>query len=124
MSDVVDFIVDHSYVAQGGMVHQQVVGMAMGVNNAPQMANLLCAYYELNFLARNLAAYLRAAVRSAQHLALFHALCNGSRFIDGIGLAGIPEGVDVQLLFRDERPDPTLPLQSPFEAADGMYPTR
>ena len=45
---------------------------------SPQMANLLCAYYELNFLACNVAIYLRAAVRSAQHLKLFHALCNGS----------------------------------------------
>lgn len=52
LSDVVDYLIDNSYVTHTGTIYQQVIGMATGVQNAPQMANLYCAAYELQYLVR------------------------------------------------------------------------
>jgi hypothetical protein len=51
-------LIDNSYVAHTGIVYKQVIGMAMGVHNAPQMANLCCAHYELQYVLRRSVHYL------------------------------------------------------------------
>jgi hypothetical protein len=53
-----DYLIDNSYVAHTGIVYKQVIGMAMGVHNAPQMANLYCAHYELQYVLRRAVHYL------------------------------------------------------------------
>jgi hypothetical protein len=50
LCDMVDYLIDSSYVAHNGTVYKQVIGMAMGVHNAPQIANLYCAYYKLHYI--------------------------------------------------------------------------
>ena len=50
LSDMIDYLIDHSYVEHTGIIYRQVIGMAMGVHNAPQMANLYCASYELQYV--------------------------------------------------------------------------
>jgi hypothetical protein len=52
LSEMVDYLIDNSYVAHTDTVYKQVIGMAMGVHNAPQMANLYCAHYELQYVLR------------------------------------------------------------------------
>jgi hypothetical protein len=39
LCEMLDYLIDNSYVAHTGIVYKQVIGMAMGVHNAPQMAN-------------------------------------------------------------------------------------
>jgi hypothetical protein len=65
LCEMVDYLIDNNYVAHTGTVYKQIIGiraknsysiehrlidyvMAMGVHNAPQMANLYCAHYKLH----------------------------------------------------------------------------
>ena len=38
------FVIDNSYIIHCDTTYRQVKGMAVRLDNAPQMANLLCAY--------------------------------------------------------------------------------
>jgi hypothetical protein len=58
LCDMVDYLIDNSFVAHTGIVYKQVIGMAISVHNAPQMANLYCAYYELHYVLRRSVHYL------------------------------------------------------------------
>jgi hypothetical protein len=35
LCDMIEYLIDNSYVAHNGIVCKQVIGMAMGVHNAP-----------------------------------------------------------------------------------------
>ena len=52
VSDMVDALVDRTYVRFGGKTYKQVVGIPMGTNCAGFLANLYCFTYELSFLER------------------------------------------------------------------------
>ena len=77
--------------------------MPMGVNCAPQLANLYCGYYELCYIIRTTVAYLQSEHRNRTCKAYLNAMFNGSRFIDDIGLIGIPVEYNVKDIFQDSR---------------------
>jgi hemerythrin-like domain-containing protein len=58
LSEMVDYLIDHNYIAHTDTIYKQAIGMAMGVHNAPQMANLYCAHYELQYVLRRSIDYL------------------------------------------------------------------
>ena len=80
MADLIDFVIDNSYVTHRGLVYHQVVGMAMGVHNAPQMANLLCGFYELSYLVRSTARFLRFGGNCPLQRAQLNLLFNASPY--------------------------------------------
>ena len=50
ISDMLDLIVDNAYFSFGDKVYRQTIGIPMGIDPAPQMANLYLHYYEANFM--------------------------------------------------------------------------
>jgi hypothetical protein len=120
---MVDYLIDNSYVAHTGIVYKQVIGMAMGVHNAPQMANLYCAHYELQYVLRRAVHYLTtlklygsvpATPKDKLLRAELVSLFNMCRLMDDIAVVGMPDTVDVAAMMRDERDT---------GGGDGMYPT-
>ena len=111
--DMISHVLDNSYVIHNGTVYRQVTGMPMGVNCAPQFANLYCGYYELCYMVRTTVAYLQSEHRSRTCKAYLNAMFNGSRFIDDIGLIGIPAEYHMQEIFQDSRST---------GGTDGIYP--
>ena len=71
---LIDFVVDNSYFRLGNKVFRQKIGIPMGVDPAPQMANLYLHYYE--------ASYMKALTKSDYKKARKYN--NTSRFIDDL----------------------------------------
>lgn len=113
LKDMVSIVLDNAYVTHKGLVYRQVTGMPMGINCAPQFANLYCGYYELCYMVRTSMAYLTSQQRCRTFKAFLNAMFNGSRFIDDIGLIGIPAAFCMTELFQDKRAS---------GGADGIYP--
>jgi hypothetical protein len=72
--DFVKFLVENTYVKNGGSVRKQTVGIPMGTNCAPSLANIFLYHYESLYIS-NLSAKDRAAA------ARFHMTF---RFIDDV----------------------------------------
>jgi hypothetical protein len=111
LCEMVDYLLDNSYVAHTGIVYKQVIGMAMGVHNAPQMANLYCAHYELRYVLRRSVHYLttlklyesvpatpKYKMLRAEVVSIFK-MC---RLMNGIAVVGMPDTIDVAAMMRDE----------------------
>ena len=47
---MLDFLIDNIFVTFGGRVFQQTVGIPMGTNCAPFLADLFLNYYEADFI--------------------------------------------------------------------------
>ena len=47
---MLDFLIDNIFVLFGGRVFQQTIGIPMGTNCAPQLADLFLHAYEADFL--------------------------------------------------------------------------
>ena len=47
---MLDFLIDNIFVTFGGRVFQQTIGIAMGTNCAPLLADLFLYYYEADFI--------------------------------------------------------------------------
>ena len=47
---MLDFLIDNIFVTFGGRVFQQTVGIPMGTNCAPLLADLFRYYYEADFM--------------------------------------------------------------------------
>ena len=47
---MIDLVIDHSFFKFGDKVFRQSIGIPMGIDPAPQMANLYLYYYEANFM--------------------------------------------------------------------------
>lgn len=113
VKDMLSTVLDNAFVTHKGRVYKQVKGMPMGINCAPQLANLYCGYYELCYMVRATVRYLASQQRLRVEKAYLNAMFNGSRFIDDIGLAGIPADYCMAELFQDKRAS---------GGADGVYP--
>jgi hypothetical protein len=115
LKKMLSLILNSAYVQHKGTVNRQVKGMPMGVNCAPQIANLYCGYYELSYMVRSSLRFLQQPEghRSRIDRAFLTAMFNGSRFIDDIGLAGIPATIDLTDIFQDRRSE---------GGSDGIYP--
>ena len=49
---LIDFVVDNSYFRLGNKVYHQCIGIPMGIDPAPQMANLYLYYYEYIYMEK------------------------------------------------------------------------
>ena len=49
---MLDFLIDNIFVTFGGRVFQQTVGIPMGTNCAPLLADLFLYYYEADFMQK------------------------------------------------------------------------
>ena len=124
VADIADFCISNSYVQHRGRAHRQSLGLAMGMSCSPQIANLYCAFYELNYMSRRVRGYLQM-VRVHRHLserslekAIITALLNGFRMIDDIGLPGLPMSTAMvtQMMVN------TMMLTNGTLRLDGFYP--
>ena len=50
--ELVRYLVSNTFLKCGGEIHKQVVGIPMGTNCAPTLANLFLYYYESSFISR------------------------------------------------------------------------
>ena len=50
IKDMLDLIIDNAYFSFGDKVYRQTIGIPMGIDPAPQMANLYLHYYEADFM--------------------------------------------------------------------------
>ena len=50
--DTIDFVLDNSYFSMGGNIFRQIVGVPIGVDPSPFIANLTLFYYEYKYLDR------------------------------------------------------------------------
>ena len=48
--NTIDFILDNSYFSMGNMIFRQIIGVPIGVNPGPFIANLTLLYYEYKYL--------------------------------------------------------------------------
>ena len=46
------YCIDTAFLCNNGVVYQQIVGISMGLHASPQIAKLVCAQYELQFIKR------------------------------------------------------------------------
>jgi hypothetical protein len=117
VADMLDFLLDNSFVSFRGTVYQQIQGLPMGTPCAPQLANLYCGAYELDFMLRKASSFLAVPrqVRDPKEFALLTSLFNWSRFIDDLAAIGVPQGIDIQELLYDTRHT---------GGSDGIYPSQ
>ena len=73
--DLIDFVVDTAYFQIGTTVYQQVIGIPMGIDPAPFMANLYLYSYEYEFMER----------MTATNYGVAKAYNKTHRFIDDLG---------------------------------------
>jgi hypothetical protein len=50
LAHLTKYIIEHTFVQHEGKVYKQTTGVAMGVHNSPQTANLYCAWYETIYM--------------------------------------------------------------------------
>ena len=91
------YCIDHAFVSHNGEVYQQTVGIPMGLHAAPQIAQLVCGYYELQFVKRMAIAHIETPNAPffgisdpAIKIAVMNSFFNAARQIDDIWLAGLP----------------------------------
>ena len=73
--NLVDFVVDNSYVIYQGQVYRQIIGIPMGTNCAPDLANIYLHVFEYN--------YIHSLVAN-QNFDLAAKLCNLFRYQDDL----------------------------------------
>jgi len=72
---LIDYVIDNSFFRLGNIVYRQIIGIPMGVDPAPQMANLYLYYYEALYMERLTKEDYSKAIK----------FNNTSRFIDDLG---------------------------------------
>ena len=72
---LIDLVIDNSFFRFGNKVFRQKIGIPMGVDPAPQMANLYLYYYEAAFMEK----------LTKQNYSKANKFNNTSRFIDDLG---------------------------------------
>ena len=96
---IIDFLIDNIFVECGGFIFQQVIGIPMGTNYAPLLADLFLYYYEAEFI--------QTLIKSGKgHLA--KSFCFIYRYIDDVLSINNPKFGDyiniiysVQLTIKD-----------------------
>ena len=126
--ELLAFVVENSYVAFGGLVFKQIMGIAMGTNAGPFIATIFCYSFELQFLMRQLRRFVescnarptrstinarRATLAQPLPPVLLFLFFNG-RYIDDIFNLTF-YSVDVTEWFYDRRGE---------GGHDGIYPTQ
>ena len=63
MKDSLKFILEHSYFSVGSVGYQQCIGVPIGVDCAPAIANLTLFRYEYEYMAKLLRSNYRRALK-------------------------------------------------------------
>ena len=50
--EAINFVIDNSYVVFGGKIFRQIIGIPMGTNCAPYLANIFLHMYEVDFIEK------------------------------------------------------------------------
>jgi hypothetical protein len=82
VKELVEHLVDHTYVRFTGIVWHQIIGIPTGTNSAGYIANLYCFTYPLDFLERKVAEKQEAIAKKSLDI---------SRYIDDLLTVGFPE---------------------------------
>lgn len=90
LANWLDYVVDNTYVTLGNHTFKQRVGLPMGTQCAPIVANLYLLTYELEFLRKTI---------SRGDLDLARRICGCRRYIDDILAIDVPSFRDI--LYRD-----------------------
>ena len=72
--NMLELIVDNAYFSFGDKVYRQIIGIPMGIDPAPQMANLYLHYYEADFMEH----------LSVEHYSQARKFNHTRRFIDDL----------------------------------------
>jgi hypothetical protein len=93
------YCIDTAFVSHNGQVYQQVVGI--GLHASPQIAQLVCANYELHFVKRLAIHHIERPETTLFDItdqsirtAAINCFFNGARQLDDICLAGLPLSAD------------------------------
>ena len=72
--ELTEYLIDNVYVKAGNRVYRQTIGIPMGTDSAPQLANLYLFHHEY--------MYMRALMKS--NLCMAKRFCNTVRYIDDL----------------------------------------
>eukprot|EP00953_Heterococcus_sp_UTEX-ZZ885_P012093 6949-Heterococcus_DN1.PRE.1 len=116
LSDITNYIIDHTYVQHKNVVYRQQVGIAMGMNISPQMVHLYCAMFETEYMLKTAKVYFSKLRHERSHYeqAKLGCIFNTMRYIDNINNPRSPKGCNFHELLTDNR------TQS--GGSDGVYP--
>ena len=89
-----DKLVDSTFITLGKVVLWQRIGIPMGTNCAPFLANLDCFSYELAFL-RSLVRSQNAQQKGSREHTLIRRMHDASRYIDDLLTVNFPEFEEV-----------------------------
>ena len=112
-----DKLVDSTFITLGKVVLWQRIGIPMGTNCAPFLANLYCFSYELAFL-RSLVRSQNAQQEGSREHTLIRRMHDASRYIDDLLTVNFPEFEEVMYRARGEV-DPQGTTGGPLT---GIYP--
>ena len=91
------YCIDKAFVSHDGQVYQQIIGIRMGLHASPQIAQLVCAHYELQFVKRLAISYIEqpeepffGIMDKDIRTAVINCFFNGARQIDDICSSGLP----------------------------------
>ena len=66
--DIINMLVDNIFVVFDGKVFQQIVGISMGINRAPLLADIFRYSYEAEFIKPLLSAGTKQHLSSTSHI--------------------------------------------------------
>lgn len=105
------FTLRHSFVSFRGVLYHQVIGLPMGTNMAPLVANTYLYSFEYDFLGRCFNLLNTPEGRTQYNLILCFCIALMCRFIDDVFMRDPPGGFDS--IIYDERAT---------GGSDGLYP--
>ncbi len=89
------FLINNIYVKFRGKIYKQVIGIPMGCDCAPKVADLFLYWYEHNYISR--------AVEEPELLSVIHTLKYSSRYIDDLNVPNANENI-CNIICRDIYP--------------------
>ena len=91
--ELTDFLIDNVYIRVGNKVFRQTIGIPMGTDCAPQLANLFLFYYEYNYMKTLMGMDMHMARRFNNTVRYIDDLLtlNNAKFEDQIAVIYPPE---------------------------------
>lgn len=112
-----DELVDSTFITLGKVVLWQRIGIPMGTNCAPFLANLYCFSYELAFL-RSLVRSQNAQQSGSREHTLIRRMHDASRYIDDLLTMNFPEFENIMYRMQGE----VEPQGTVVHPLTGIYP--
>ena len=112
-----DELVDSTFITLGKVVLWQRIGIPMGTNCAPFLANLYCFSYELAFL-RSLVRSQNAQQSGSREHTLIRRMHDASRYIDDLLTMNFPEFENIMYRMQGE----VEPQGTVGHPLTGIYP--